>query len=104
MRCRNCGSLGHRTQSCLENGPWFPEPGKSKEDYAAEAERIANLVAADVMAEHEGRKLEETYEWAPVPEVLDRAGEGTEAAGEGEGGEAHQEARGEAPVVGGESG
>jgi len=61
VRCRNCGLLGHKTQVCPRYGPWYPEPGKTKEDYAKEAERIANLVAADVIAEHEGHELQETY-------------------------------------------
>ena len=61
MRCRNCGLLGHKTQTCPRYGPWYPEPGKTKEDYAKDAERIANLVAADVIAEHEGHELQDEY-------------------------------------------
>jgi hypothetical protein len=61
MRCRNCGLLGHRTQVCPRYGPWYPEPGKTKEDYEKEATRIAQLVAADVIAEHEGRELQDSY-------------------------------------------
>ena len=53
-RCRNCG-LKHMTQTCPSYGPWFPAPGKTSQDYGDEAQRIANLVAADIIAEHEGR-------------------------------------------------
>lgn len=61
MRCRNCGTLGHRTQVCPRYGPWYPAPGKTRDDYTKLAERITKLVAADIMAEHEGRELEEEY-------------------------------------------
>ena len=53
-RCRNCGILNHQTQHCPRYGPWYPEPGKTREDYAALAERIVTLVAGDILAEHEG--------------------------------------------------
>jgi hypothetical protein len=46
---------------CPRYGPWYPEPGKTKEDYEKEANRIAQLVAADVIAEHEGRELQDSY-------------------------------------------
>ena len=52
-RCRNCGDARHETQECKNYGPWFPEPGKSRMDYAAEAERISRLVAVDIIHEHE---------------------------------------------------
>jgi len=52
-RCRNCGLL-HKTHTCPSYGPMFPAPGKSREDYAKENERIQNLIAADVMREHYG--------------------------------------------------
>lgn len=52
MRCRNCGILDHRTQHCPRYGPWFPEPGKQREDYAELASLITELVARDVLAEH----------------------------------------------------
>ena len=53
MRCRNCGSQKHQTQHCDKFGPWFPAPGKTKEDYQDIADWIGTLVAGDVLAEHE---------------------------------------------------
>jgi hypothetical protein len=41
------------TQQCKTYGPWFPEPGKTKADYAKEEERISSLVAVDILHEHE---------------------------------------------------
>lgn len=32
----------------------FPAPGKTAEDYAAVAKKIADRVAADIIAEHDG--------------------------------------------------
>lgn len=53
VRCYNCGLQGHKTQHCPSYGPRYPAPGKTKEDYAAEASRIMALFAADILAEHE---------------------------------------------------
>lgn len=53
LRCYNCGNLGHKTQFCPRFGPRYPEPGKTSQDYGDEAQRIANLFAADIVAEHE---------------------------------------------------
>lgn len=52
MRCRNCGILDHKTQHCPRYGPWYPEPGKQREDYVELANLITELVARDVLAEH----------------------------------------------------
>lgn len=52
-RCRNCGDARHLTQECLVHGPWFPEEGKTRDDYVDEDERISRLVAVDVLHEHE---------------------------------------------------
>ena len=52
MRCRNCGDPGHLTHNCQWYGPWFPEAGKTAADYAEMATKIADLVAADIIAEH----------------------------------------------------
>lgn len=52
LRCYNCGLLGHKTQFCPSFGPKYPSPGKTAEDYAKEAQRIANLFAGDIVAEH----------------------------------------------------
>ena len=53
--------LGHKTNVCPKWGPWFPEPGKTKDDYEKLAKKIANLIAGDIMAEHEGRELQDEY-------------------------------------------
>jgi hypothetical protein len=53
MRCRNCGSQKHQTQHCDKYGPWYPAPGKTKDDYKEIADWISTLVAGDVLAEHE---------------------------------------------------
>ncbi len=53
MRCRNCGSLEHKTHECTEFGPWYPEPGLTAESYTEEKLRIDTLVAGDILAEHE---------------------------------------------------
>jgi hypothetical protein len=58
-RCRNCGVLNHLTQRCPRFGPWYPEPGKSKADYAELAAQIEALVAADILAEHMDGQEEE---------------------------------------------
>lgn len=61
-RCRNCGILDHKTQHCPRYGPWYPEPGKTREDYAALADEITEKVAQDILAEHEGHDHEDpTY-------------------------------------------
>jgi len=60
-RCRNCGILAHKTQNCPRYGPWYPEPGKTREDYAELASRIVTLVAGDILAEHEGHEHEPDY-------------------------------------------
>ena len=52
-RCRNCGDARHATQECVDYGPWYPEPGKTRADYAKEEERISGLVAVDIIHEHE---------------------------------------------------
>ena len=53
MRCRNCGSQKHQTQNCDKYGPWYPAPGKTKDDYKEIADWISGLVASDVLNEHE---------------------------------------------------
>jgi hypothetical protein len=61
-RCRNCG-LQHNTRTCPSWGPMFPAPGKTAADYAEVAKKIADRVAADIVAEHNG---EETEEGGPI--------------------------------------
>lgn len=52
-RCRNCGDPYHLTQHCPRFGPWYPEPGKTAEDYKDKAAYITTLVAQDILNEHE---------------------------------------------------
>lgn len=52
-RCRNCGSTQHLTQLCGDYGPWYPEPGKSGQDYGELAAKIDQQVAEDIFREHE---------------------------------------------------
>ena len=52
-RCRNCGDARHLTQECVTDGPWFPAEGKTRADYAQEEQRISQLVAVDIIHEHE---------------------------------------------------
>jgi hypothetical protein len=52
-RCRNCGDPEHVTQQCTVDGPWYPAPGKTRSDYAEEDARISQLVAVDILHEHE---------------------------------------------------
>jgi len=52
VRCYNCGIQGHKTQNCPSFGPRYPAPGKSGQDYGDEAQRIMQLFAADILAEH----------------------------------------------------
>jgi hypothetical protein len=54
--------LNHKTQHCPRYGPWYPEPGKTREDYAELAAEIADKVAADILAEHEGHDHVEAVE------------------------------------------
>ena len=58
-RCRNCGLL-HKTHTCPSWGPMFPAPGKTKEDYAKLHEKIQNMLAADIIAEHDGDDGDDT--------------------------------------------
>lgn len=58
IRCRNCG-LHHNTRVCPSYGPMFPAPGFEASDYEAMRKKIADRVAADVLAEHNGEETEE---------------------------------------------
>ena len=53
IRCYNCGAEGHRTQQCTEYGPYYIEPGKTRQDYDEQVQRIADLFAKDIITEHE---------------------------------------------------
>lgn len=52
IRCNNCGTLGHLPRSCPNYGWYFPAPGKTREDYAEDYQRVQDLIAADIIAEH----------------------------------------------------
>jgi hypothetical protein len=52
-RCRNCGTTEHYTQNCGEYGPWYPEPGKTGQDYGELTNKIDKLVAEDIFREHQ---------------------------------------------------
>lgn len=71
-RCYNCGVPGHQTQVCPRYGPRCPEPGKAFADYAKEHERIMDLVAADILAEHLGHNYEERDEVVPDASIEKR--------------------------------
>jgi hypothetical protein len=58
-RCYNCGLPDHQTQVCPRYGPRYPEPGKTALDYAAKAQEIMNLVAADIVKEHNAEHQED---------------------------------------------
>ena len=62
IRCYNCGRVGHKTQVCPSYGPYYPEPGKTSQDYGEETQRIANLFARDIITEHEGVDIEGSEE------------------------------------------
>lgn len=51
-RCYNCGIPGHQTQVCPHYGPRFPGPGMTVADYEETAQKIRNLLAADIINEH----------------------------------------------------
>lgn len=53
LRCLNCGELGHLVKVCPRYGPYFLEPGKTREDYAELIQEIADRNAADIIREHE---------------------------------------------------
>lgn len=56
IRCYNCGIPGHLTTKCPRHGPYWPEPGKERADYAELIQEIADKVAGDIIREHEGHE------------------------------------------------
>lgn len=40
-------------RTCPNYGWYFPAPGKTREDYNQDRERVQNLIAGDIIAEHE---------------------------------------------------
>lgn len=58
-RCLNCGKPDHSTVKCETYGPRYMEPGKTLMDYEDEHRRIMDLVARDIIAEHEGHDTAE---------------------------------------------
>ncbi len=59
LRCNNCGTLGHLPRSCPNYGWYFPAPGKSREDYAEDRQRVQDLIAGDIIREHEPDEAED---------------------------------------------
>lgn len=53
LRCNNCGVLGHLPRVCPNYGWYYPAPGKTREDYVEDRQRVQDLIAADIIAEHE---------------------------------------------------
>ena len=64
-RCYNCGLHGHGTKVCPTYGPYWPEPGKSRDDYAELTAKIQGLLAEDIIKEHEG-VVDDDEEVVPV--------------------------------------
>lgn len=53
IRCNNCGNLGHFPKHCPNYGFYYPAPGKTREDYEEDRQRVQDLFAADIIQEHE---------------------------------------------------
>jgi hypothetical protein len=53
LRCNNCGTLGLLRRTCPNYGWYYPAPGKTREDYTEVRQRVQDLIAADIIAEHE---------------------------------------------------
>lgn len=53
LRCNNCGILGHLPRACPNYGWYYPAPGKTREDYAEDRQRVLDLIAGDIIREHE---------------------------------------------------
>lgn len=53
LRCNNCGELGHKPNHCPNYGFYYPAPGKTREDYEEDRQRVQDLFAADIIHEHE---------------------------------------------------
>lgn len=53
LRCNNCGLLGHLPRSCPNYGWYYPAPDKTREDYAEDRQRVMDLIAGDIIREHE---------------------------------------------------
>lgn len=58
------------TPKCPRFGPYYPEPGKSREDYVELIQEIADKFAADIIREHEGHEDRDDLrpkKVAPIP-------------------------------------
>ena len=61
LRCNNCGTLGHLPRTCPNYGWYFPAPGKSREDYVEDRQRVQDLIAGDIIREHEPDEDEDHF-------------------------------------------
>jgi hypothetical protein len=53
LRCNNCGILGHLPRACPNYGWYYPAPGKTRLDYEKDRQRVQDLIASDIISEHE---------------------------------------------------
>jgi hypothetical protein len=53
LRCNNCGVLGHLPRACPNYGWYYPAPGKTRLDYIKDRQRVQDLIAGDIISEHE---------------------------------------------------
>lgn len=45
--------LGHLPRACPNYGWYFPAPGKTREDYVEDRQRVQDLIARDIITEHD---------------------------------------------------
>ena len=45
--------MGHLPRACPNYGWYYPAPGKTRLDYAEDRQRVQDLIAADIISEHE---------------------------------------------------
>lgn len=75
LRCNNCGVLGHLPRACPNYGWYYPAPGKTRLDYIQDRQRVQDLIAADIIREHEVDEADDqVFEWArPSVEEKEKA-------------------------------
>jgi hypothetical protein len=59
LRCNNCGELGHLPRVCPNYGWYYPAPGKTRLDYEQDRQRVQDLIAGDIIREHEPDESED---------------------------------------------